>query len=280
MLRSASRMSLGADQLFFRLVVLLRRARNSFSSICSAVHAGEVCWFDAHAELRQHVGLQAGEIPLVGTRIFGAAPVDDAADDAARHLDDALFLFDAFEQLAAHAVDGLALLVHDVVVLEQVFAGFEVLRFDGLLRGRDALGDQAGLDRHILFHAEPQHEVLHALAAEDAQQIVLQREIEARTAGIALAAGAAAQLVIDAARIVALGADDVQAAERDHFIVLLVGTAALDFGQDCVLPSRLLMNASAVGILPCFAQASRAPWIRGCRRAECRCRGRPCWWKR
>ena len=47
--------------------------------------------------------------------------------------------------------------------------------------------------------------------------------IEARTAGIALAAGAAAKLVIDAARFVPLGADDVQAAERDHFIVLAVG---------------------------------------------------------
>ena len=129
----------------------------------------------------------------------------------------------AFEQLAAHAVDGLALLVHDVVVFEQVFAGFEVLRFDGLLRGCDALGDQLRFDRHILFHAEAQHQVLHALAAEDAQQIVLQREVEARAAGVALAAGAAAQLVVDAPRFVPLGADDVQAAERDHFVVLRVG---------------------------------------------------------
>ena len=48
----------------------------------------------------------------------------------------------AFEQRAAHAVDGLALLVHDVVVFEQVFAGGEVLRFHGLLRGGDALGDE------------------------------------------------------------------------------------------------------------------------------------------
>ena len=54
------------------------------------------------------------------------------------HLHDVLLLVDAFEQLAAHAVDRLALLVHHVVVFEQVFAGFEVLRFDGLLRLRCA----------------------------------------------------------------------------------------------------------------------------------------------
>ena len=134
--------------------------------------------------------------------------------DAAHHVQDALLLVAALQQLAAHAVDGLALLVHHVVVFEQVFAGVEVLRFDGLLRGRDALGDQPRFDGHVLFHAEPQHQVLHALAAEDAQQVVLQREEEARAAGVALAAGAAAQLVVDAARLVPLGADDVQAAQR------------------------------------------------------------------
>ena len=53
-----------------------------------------------------------------------------------------LLLVLAFKQLAAHAVHGLALLVHHVVVFEHVFTGGEVLRFDGLLRGGDALGDQ------------------------------------------------------------------------------------------------------------------------------------------
>ncbi len=36
------------------------------------------------------------------------------------------------------------------------------------------LRDQLRFDRHILFHAQTQHEVLHAFAAENAQQIVLQ----------------------------------------------------------------------------------------------------------
>ena len=77
------------------------------------------------------------------------------------------------------------------------------------------------LDRHVFFHAQPQHQVLHALAAEDAHQIVLQRKIEARAAGIALPAGASAQLIVDAPRFVPLGAEDMQAAQRDHFVVLL-----------------------------------------------------------
>ena len=44
-----------------------------------------------------------------------------------------------------------------------------------------------------------------------------------RGARVALAAGAAAQLVVDAARLVALGAEDVEAARGDHLVVLLGG---------------------------------------------------------
>ena len=61
--------------------------------------------------------------------------------------------------------------------------------------------------------------------AEDAHQVVFERQVEARRAGVALAAGAAAQLVVDAARLVALGAEDVQAAERDDLVVLGVASA-------------------------------------------------------
>ncbi len=104
-----------------------------------------------------------------------------------------------------------------------------MLGFDGFLGRGDALGDEAGLDGHVLFHAETQHEILHALAAEDAHQVVLQREIKARTAGVALAAGAAAKLIIDAPRLVPLGAEHVQAARLDHFIV---------FGSGLVLEAR------------------------------------------
>ena len=89
------------------------------------------------------------------------------------HLHHALFLLLAFEQRAAHSVNRLALLVHDVVIFEQVFAGFEMLNFDGFLRSHDAPGDELRLDRHILFHAQAEHQILHALAAEDAEQVVL-----------------------------------------------------------------------------------------------------------
>ena len=104
-----------------------------------------------------------------------------------------------------------------------MFAGFEVLRFDRLLRRLNALGDHARLDRNTFFHAQTLQQVRHPLFREDAHQVIFERQVEARRSWIALAAGSSAQLVIDAASFMPLGAKDVQAARGNHFAVLNVG---------------------------------------------------------
>ena len=60
---------------------------------------------------------------------------------------------------------------------------------------------------------------------EQAHEVVLGGQVEARLARVALAAGAAAQLVVDAARLVALGAEDEQAAELLHLLVVRLDLA-------------------------------------------------------
>ena len=129
----------------------------------------------------------------------------------------------AFEQLPAQRVDVLALLVHHVVVLEQVLADGEVLRLDLLLRPLDGLGHHAVLDRHPLFHAESIHQPLDAVRPEDAHQVVLEREVEPRGAGVSLPSGAPPELIVDAPRLVPLGPDDVQPAGVHHRFVVGVG---------------------------------------------------------
>ena len=69
--------------------------------------------------------------------------------------------------------------------------------------------------------------------AEDAHEVVFQGQVEAGGAGVALAAGAAAQLVVDAAGLVALGAQDVEAAQFHHaFAQDDVGAPAGHVGGD------------------------------------------------
>ena len=136
-----------------------------------------------------------------------------------RLLQHELFLIRAFENCAARGINRFALLVHHVVVFEQMFSRFEVLCFDGLLRVLDSLADQPRFDRNAFRHAQPVHQRLHALAAENPQQIVLERKEESRRSRIALPSSASSQLIVDAPRLMTLGAENVQSAHRHHFVV-------------------------------------------------------------
>ena len=87
-----------------------------------------------------------------------------------------------------------------------MFARFEMLRFNRLLRFFNSAADQLRLDGYAFFHAQPLKQIRNPLLSEDAHQVIFKRQIEAGSAGIALAACASAELVIDAAGFVAFGA--------------------------------------------------------------------------
>src|SRR5205823_4161488 len=99
------------------------------------------------------------------------------------------------------------------VVLEQVLADVEVVRLDLLLRLLDGARDHGGRDLLALLHAEVREQLRDAVAREDPHEVVLEREVEAGRARVSLPAAAAAELVVDAARLVAFGADDMEAAQ-------------------------------------------------------------------
>jgi uncharacterized protein YydD (DUF2326 family) len=84
---------------------------------------------------------------------------------------------------SAHQLDALlehdlALVVHDVVVFQEVLADVEVARLDLLLRLLQRLVDPGMDDRLVLLEAELLQHAVHAVGAEDAHQVVLQRQEE------------------------------------------------------------------------------------------------------
>ena len=103
-----------------------------------------------------------------------------------------------------------------------MFAGFEVLTLDGLLRSFDFAANEFRFDRNALFHAETLQQLRHPLLGEDAHEVVFQRQIETRGARIALAACASAKLVVDSAGLVTLGAENVKAPRCDNLVMLLI----------------------------------------------------------
>ena len=79
----------------------------------------------------------------------------------------------------------------------------------------DRPGDHLRFERHVVGERLPHHPV-HRAGREQAHEIVFEREVEPALAGVALAAGAATQLVVDAPALVPLGAEHVEAAELAH----------------------------------------------------------------
>ena len=158
---------------------------------------------------------------LVQMGLLAEGHADLVADGGVHHGEDGLLDVLAVQDLAALTVDDLALLVHDVVVLQHALTGLEVPALHGGLGVLDGFREHLALERSVLIQGDLLHHVLDALAAEEAQQIVLQRDVEAALAGVALTAGTAPELVIDPAGIVALGADDEEAAGGADLLRLL-----------------------------------------------------------
>ena len=169
----------------------------------------------------------SGSVPFGGVQVNqGAENVLGHAHEIAARIEHFVFADPdlTLEQLPSERIHALALLVHHVVVLEEMFAGGEVLRFHLLLRALNCLADHAGFNGHAFFHAQTFHQPGDAVRThEDAHEVVFEREVEPRRTRVALTPGAAAQLVVDTAGLMAFGADDVKTARRDDRLVVAVG---------------------------------------------------------
>jgi len=150
--------------------------------------------------------VQALGVPLLGIGIVGDEFGDQLFDHLVPHPRDLFRHVVAAHQFLALLVDDLALVVHHVVELQQVLADLEVAGLDALLRLLERLVDPRMGDRLTLLKAEPLQHRIHAVGGEDAHEIVFERQEELGSAGVALAAGAAAQLIVDAAAFMPLGA--------------------------------------------------------------------------
>ena len=144
--------------------------------------------------------------------VLDAAAVERVAHRAGDELTDhAVYMLTqilSVKHLAALVVYDVALLVHDVVVLQNALSRLEVAALDGLLRLLDRTGQHLVVKRRIVVHAEGLHHAHDALRAEKTHDVVRHRKEEAALSGVALTAGTASELIVDSSRFVALGAED------------------------------------------------------------------------
>src|SRR6266478_3812717 len=196
-----------AELLFLFLVALLDGFGRSVGKLVVAQSAWiGACRFHVDAKLRIALREKLRGVPLIGMLLARAEGFGQFTHHVFRDAQDVIALVFAFQRGAANRVNRFALFVHHVVVLEQMFAGIEILRFDRLLRLLDAARDHSRFDGHAFGHTQAEHQRPDTLAAEDAHQVVFERKKKPRRARIALASRAPAQLIVNAPRLVAFRA--------------------------------------------------------------------------
>ena len=82
------------------------------------------------------------------------------------------------QNLFTLAINDLTLTVHDIIIVDQVFTDFKVVRFDLLLSTFDRFGNHAMFNRLILGDFELFHHERDPVRAEDSQQIILKAHKE------------------------------------------------------------------------------------------------------
>ena len=107
------------------------------------------CGGEAHGVERLEVGPQLVEVPVVAVALGGGL-VDEGVDGVFQEELDLLVQVVAFEDAAAVAVDGFALAVQDVVVLQDVLALFGVAAFHLALGRGDGARDELGFERDVV----------------------------------------------------------------------------------------------------------------------------------
>src|SRR6266545_4124739 len=211
---------LGAELLLLRLVLVPRILLELLGERL-ARDVPEVLFELGDGDLRLvqggHLLDESLEVPFLGVLLLGELR-DGALDHLVDPLADLLGHVLAGQHLPALLVDLLALDVHHVVVLEDVLPGDEVLLLDLLLGALDLVGEDLRLHRLVRRDLEALHDPLDPVAGEEADQVVLAGEVEAGLARVALAARAAAQLVVDPARLVALRGEHVESARFDDAV--------------------------------------------------------------
>ena len=211
---------------------------------------------NGHQEFLQKLRLDQRAVPLRRIVIIHDQAVGQLRHSAIDHaLRLCLQLFAPFERVQALRVDDLALLVHDVIELEQLLACLEVLQLDALLRLADRRRDPRMGDDFAFLGAGAIHDAGNAVGAEQPHQVVFEREKEDALPRIALAPRPAAQLAVDAPRLVPLGPDDDEAARRILVALVLFELRVAEIGLFDRLAERGLARLDPAHLTLLHAEA-------------------------
>ena len=162
------------------------------------------------------VTIQLFQIPLFGVGVFRNGARDKIRDGFFAHFRDGFGHLIRHHESAALGINFPALIIHHVIIFQQILADVEVPRLHFFLRAFQGLVDPGVDNRLPFFQAKLLQHPAHSVRPEDAHQIIFQGKEEARSTGVPLPARTTAKLIVDAPAFMAFRANHEKPAGGMH----------------------------------------------------------------
>ena len=140
---------------------------------------------------REHVFhrlIKPVHIPLFGIGFGRNMRLDKFVNGLVAHHGDGVvnaFGFHKFQTLLKHH---FALVIHHIIIFQNVFANIEIARLNFLLRALQRFIDPRMHNRLAVFQAQTLQHAVHAVRAENTHQVIFKAEEKARAPRVALTA--------------------------------------------------------------------------------------------
>ena len=131
--------------------------------------------WQVEVEVFNHVILQVTNFPRVRIGFCGNAAGNNLFNGAVAHVRDGCRHILGVHEFLALAKNSLALVIHHVVIFEDVLANVEVARLNLLLRGFQRFVDPRVSDRFAFLQAKLLEHGVHALRPENPHEIIIER---------------------------------------------------------------------------------------------------------
>ena len=190
-----------------------------------------------HGDPAHEVVTKPNQVPVFLVVVVDQILIHCRVDQLLHHLENILVDIVSVQHGCTLLVDDLTLLVHNVVVVEDILPNRKVSALHLLLGGFDDLGEHPALDGHVLLYVQSTHHVFQTLPGKYPHQVILYGQEEAAFALVTLTTGTSAKLIIDPAGFMPLCTQNVQSP-----CFLDLHCLFLDLGTELVI--QFLVNSS------------------------------------
>ena len=149
-------------------------------------------FLDHQEEIEYKPASESRQIPVLRIILFRRILFDSVPSRVLDHLPHlTLKILTTLKSKQAEVINDLALLVHNVIVVEQSLTRLKVVGLHSFLSTLNRLGNKAVGDHLSFFRAPLVHHICNALGPEEPHEIIFEREVELRSTRVSLAPGAA-----------------------------------------------------------------------------------------